>query len=265
MPSLHEILSQFTAGINRTSEDILLHIKQTPKLSEKDHFSIYQNSIQGGLQNALIKLFPVCHKLVGNDFFVAMANAYIHSHISKSPDIADYGKHFAKCISEFSPANVLPYLSDVARLEWAWHIAFYARNSGNLDFKKLAECYTNKGEKIIFSLPPNSTLLLSPYPIHLIWKVNQEDYTGEPTVTLENDRKFYLFIWRKNLEMHIDVLTKNEWSILQWIQDKIPLNKLCHNITHSLNDTSLTELLPHLVRKGWIAGFDILTREETAQ
>jgi hypothetical protein len=72
------------------------------------------------LTEALKDAFPAVHRIVGPEFFQAMARAYIVLEPPRSPILLDYGAGFPDFIGEFEPAAVLPYLADVARIERAW-------------------------------------------------------------------------------------------------------------------------------------------------
>ncbi len=63
-------------------------------------------------------IYPVCCQLVGEIFFNATALSFINQCPCLSPDLGDYGKQFPDFIANFEPVKHLPYLSDVAHLEW---------------------------------------------------------------------------------------------------------------------------------------------------
>lgn len=255
MLSLYEFQKQFVDGLNNSSDAILCRIKINSDLSEKEHLAIYQNSIFGALQKTLQEVYPVCNKLVGDEFFIAMINIYIENNISCSPDLADYGAEFSDFITTFKAAKSLPYLADVARLEWAWHRIQSVVVKQRLDFEKLAACYATLGEKIIFSLPENSFLFESIYPIHRIWEICQGSHNGHSLV-LPNNMKFYFLVWRKESTMHIDILTPIEWQFLKYIQAGLTLGEI-YLQTKEIHEINLEEILPNIVANGWLADFTI--------
>jgi len=256
MLSLRDLQIQFAKALNNQDSQVLSCIHETSRLTPEGHLHIYKSNIFGALQKVLKEIYPVCHKLVGEDFFLYLMNAYIEKNISVSHDLGNYGGIVADFIADFEPAKSLPYLPDVARLEWAWHKQFTARNSPGMDFHKLAECYTDCGEKIIFSLPLDSILLCSSFPIHRIWEVNQVDYKGDQTVILTPNTYYYL-VWRKNLEMRIDILDPLEWQVLQWVNAAQAFGTICERLNENMPDTDIAILMPRLVECGWLAGFTV--------
>lgn len=257
MQSLQDIQQSFADGLNAKSDSILACIQPSEKLAECEHFNIYKSSTAGALQRALINTFPVCQKLVGDDFFIVMMNDYISKTISTSPDLGKYGSTFADFIQDYLPAKSLAYLPDVARLEWAWNAIYTSASAAPLDLQKLAECYETQAENIVFSLPPESSLISSPYPIHRIWEVNQNDYQGDETIQLRENEMYYLFIWRRELEMRVDLLDRAEWLTLSWMQANYNLHELCCKMDEEQLGLSLVDQLPLLIQRGWLTSFAV--------
>ncbi|WP_042298343.1 HvfC/BufC N-terminal domain-containing protein, partial [Paraburkholderia bannensis] len=79
-------------------------------------FGVYRNSVVRGLVEALRAAFPVVCRLVGDEFFTAMAHAYAVFEPPQTPVMLAYGATFPDFIATFEPALSVPYLSDVARL-----------------------------------------------------------------------------------------------------------------------------------------------------
>jgi len=233
MPTLFESQKQFITSLN----------------TEKNETIIYLNSIIGSLQKTLKEIYPVCEKLVGEDFFLAMTKNYIAITPSLSPDLADYGESFANFIEYFQPAKSLPYLADVTRLEWAIHRVFGASESGRIELQQLAARFAESGEELLFSLPNNSFLLTSPYPIYTIWQMNQNNSSDLETLYLSDTQQItYLFVWRCDLEIQIDVLDFAEWQMLSLIQSGLTLGEI--------SDKTTLEILPDIIKRGWICSFN---------
>ncbi len=83
-------------------------------------FAVYRNNVVVGLAAVLKAAFPAVCRIVGDEFFAAMARIYVSREPPGSPIMLDYGAGFADFVGGFEPAAGLPYLRDVARLERAW-------------------------------------------------------------------------------------------------------------------------------------------------
>ena len=123
---------------------------------------------------------------------------------------------------------------------------FYRYKS--IDFQQLAEHFAESSEKVIFTLAPGSFLLHSSYPIHRIWQMNQDNYTGNAIINLADEtNSVYLLIWRQNLTTQMDELTFEEWKMLSGIQDGLTLGEI--------NSKGNLDILPLMFKRGWIADF----------
>lgn len=85
----------------------------------ESRLKVYRNNTFSNLRAALADVYPVILRLVGEDFFKHAATHFIRAHPSTSGDLNDYGGGFGEFLAAFPPAAELPYLCDVARLEWA--------------------------------------------------------------------------------------------------------------------------------------------------
>jgi len=218
----------------------------TPKLTTDTQISIYSNSINNNLINALSNIYPVCEKLVGNNFFYVIASEYIKNYPSASPDLADYGKHFSQYLSLKHTINSVPYLPDIAKLEWAYHRAFHAKNELQLNMDILAKYTAEQLTSCIFSLPESHVLLTSNYPVDEIWKINQTENVDELAL---NYKPVYLYLFRKQHEIHIDKINKIEFMYLQKINSHQPFLNICEHFSETAD---MSALLVKSLQLGWI-------------
>lgn len=255
---LRELERQFFDGLfgSSAAPSILHSIDESGGRSAKDAFAVYRGSVYGSLTAALAAIYPVCRKLVGQRFFDAMADRFITTTRSQSPDLTDYGDNLADFIAAFAPAASLPYLADVARLEWAWHRAFNATDAPRLNVPALGEVDEAQREQIVFSLPEGSALVESAYPIHRIWEVNQDDFDGEASVELE-EGGIKLLVWRQELDMQVDVIDAPEWFILSGINDAMMFGELCSRFHMQFSETDVGTIFSNVIQRGWLASFHV--------
>ncbi len=81
--------------------------------------AVHRNNVVVSLVDALADTFPVTQQLVGEDFFRAMARVFVQHSPPTSPVMVFYGEALPDFIAGFGPAQALPCLSDMARLEMA--------------------------------------------------------------------------------------------------------------------------------------------------
>ena len=156
MPSLPELQREFGAA--------LLDAGGPPRMA------VYRGNVFGNWSAALGGAYPVVRKIVGAQFFNAMARDYARAHPSQSGDLHEYGAQLAGFLEAYVHTQDLPYLPDVARVEWLAHRAYYAPDAAAFDFSRPTEV----------RLAPACALLESDWPLARIWEAHQEG--GDPAL-----------------------------------------------------------------------------------
>ena len=165
-------------------------------------FGVYRNNVAVGLIGALASRFPAAEKIVGEEFFAAMAHEFIRQHPPQSPLLLAYGDDFADFVESFEPAREIPYLPDVIRLEAARGKAYHAADATPLDAALLATVEPEGLAHLGFVPHPSASIIRSAFPAVTIWAINVgeieltdiDDWTGEdalvvrPQMTVEVHR-----------------------------------------------------------------------------
>lgn len=133
-------------------------------------FAVYRNNVQHSLTRALAAQFPVVEALVGLEFFTAMARVFIASAPPRSPVLLQWGNAFAGFLEQFPPVVHLPYLPDVARLEYDHAQACHAADAPPVTPKLL--CVPDPTE-LRLVLHPSVRLFASAHPAVQIWQAHQ--------------------------------------------------------------------------------------------
>jgi len=140
-------------------------------------FAVYRNNVAVSLTDALKTAFPVIHKLVGDEFFSAMAGVYLRLHPPKSPLLMFYGDEMPTFLERFEPVKHLPYLPDVARVELAMRQSYHAKDAKAVDPGLLED---PKLMALHVTLAPAVQILRSRFPIFGIWQANMIDGAPQP-------------------------------------------------------------------------------------
>jgi hypothetical protein len=134
-------------------------------------FGVYRNNVYAGLIDVLAGRFPVVARLVGEEFFRAMARSYVEREPPSSAVLLRYGAGFADFIAGFSPAATVPYLADMAALEWLRHSAYHAGDAVPLPLEALASA-ADRAADAVLALHPSLGVVRSSYPIVSIYELN---------------------------------------------------------------------------------------------
>ncbi|AQR68191.1 DUF2063 domain-containing protein [Janthinobacterium sp. LM6] len=137
-------------------------------------FALYRGNLSATWRRTLAHAYPVVLALVGEEFLGGLARAYGRQYPSDSADLNQFGARFADFLTTFPHVADLPYLPDMARLEWAVHLAHYADDAQGLAPEVLAALHPDQLEARRFSLHPACALLASHWQVAALWQAHQE-------------------------------------------------------------------------------------------
>jgi Putative DNA-binding domain len=148
-------------------------------------FSVYRNNVASSLTRALEAAFPTVRKLVGDEFFAAMAVVFLRAHPPTSRMLMLYGAEFPAFLEGFPPVGHLGYLPDVARLDQAMRESYHAADAQALGDEAFQRLIAADIAGLRLTLAPSLRLLRSRWPVVSIWVANHE--SGLPPRAVAED------------------------------------------------------------------------------
>jgi uncharacterized protein len=149
----------------------------TPRLAAR--LAVYRGNLAGSWARALGAAFPVCARLVGDDFFTALAREYGARHPAEDADLNAFGAAFPGFLAGFPHVADLPYLPDMARLEWLLHRAYYAADAAPLEAAALASIAPEAFEECRLAPHPAAAVFASRWAVVPLWHAHQPE-SGVP-------------------------------------------------------------------------------------
>jgi hypothetical protein len=219
---------------------------------------IYRRNVAENLHGALAATYPVVRRLVGRAFFREAARRFARASPSASGDLNGFGEEFAPFLRGDAHARSLPYLADVARLEWACHECYRAPEVEPFDFAALARVAPQRHGEIRFAVHPSVRLLESPYPIEALWEANQPDRDGSPGRDVGPDR---LLVHREDHHVRVRRVERAEWLFLTRIAGGATLASACEGFSEIESESLLGATLARHVGEGVFSGFALATGE----
>lgn len=248
MPSLLELQRSLGTALadGSQSERIVPLVRGEPRTA-LERLAVYRGNVTGSSAKALANAYPVVRAIVGEEFFDGLAREYARAHPATSGDLNEYGGQLAEFVAAFVHTQDLPYLPDVARMEWVAHRAYYAADAAPLDPARLAAVPEADYAELRPTLAPACALFASPWPLARIWTVHQDDYAGEFEVDLDSgpDR---ILIHRPRWRAVVQSLALGEYRFLGCALEGEPLG---HALAAALAEDPAFDLPAALAR--WVA------------
>jgi hypothetical protein len=219
-------------------------------------FGVYRNNVAVGLASALRNRFPAVEKIVGEEFFAAMARVFVTEQPPRSPVLAGYGDDFPAFIATFEPARDLSYLADVARLESARTRAYHAADAMPLGADHFATLDSRLVGDIRIEMHPSTEIVRSPHPIVTIWAMNSGEREPAP---IENWRGEDALVVRPHLEVEVRALPRGGAAFLLALAAGRRLAEAAEAALADDSEFDLTSNLAGLIGSGLARG--IVLRE----
>lgn len=196
-PALHELQSAFLAALFDDEVPGLLDSIAGNGLAPEARLRIYRRSCNEIQTAALRTSYPAVLALVGRDWFDQAAQRYRSRYPSHSGNLQGFGAHFADYLEPIPAGRTLPYLADVARLEWLRQQTILAADSQALTFDNFMTCLDGAGESLRVGLRACVHLLSSQHPVLTIWRFALDPH-GDLAL---DDQGENVLLWREDGEV----------------------------------------------------------------
>jgi hypothetical protein len=193
--ALRDLQAAFAAHIVGADRADLVATVAGDTIPAAARLDVYRHHVFASLGAALAATFPTVQALVGPNFFRGLARAFVGHALPAQPVLAEYGADFADFITGHDAARDLPYLADVARLDWALNLAFHAPAGGRLRAADLGAVPAERLPSMSIALAAGAALINSPYPLDRIWETSQPGAASE-TVDLNSGASHLLVLRR---------------------------------------------------------------------
>lgn len=223
-------------------------------------FAVYRNNVVHSLVAVLADSFPVVQQLVGDEFFGAMARLYLVDHPPESALMHRYGAGLPAWIADFEPATALPYLADIARLEWSRLCAFHAADAEPVGIQALIELM-KEPERLAstwLALHPSLAVVRSAHPVVSLWSAHQQDdATRDAQLSvLGMDSAETALVFRDPSDDALVLgLQDADAELTADIAASVPLGA----VQHAHPQADLTRVLTLLLRHGLVTGVGTLS------
>ena len=177
MPALRELQNDFAAALFTDREAWQRLCAHCAPTRREQGIAAYRRGVMANLANAVCSTYPVIESIVGKDFLYEAALGYAAKTPSQSGDLNAFGADFDRFLAIYAPT--LPYLPDIARLEWLIQTVYSAEDAPPQDFSLLTATPTEAWGGLCLRLDAAHAILRSQWPVVQIWEINQVGYTGD--------------------------------------------------------------------------------------
>ncbi len=223
-------------------------------------FSVYRNNVVVGLTESLRSNFPILARILGEVSFGSLVRIYVAQEPPVSPVLIDYGDGFAAFVEGFQPLAHLPWLADVARLEWAWLMSYHAAEATPLGAEALGSIPPEAAGSAVFALHPSLQLVRSRFPVHTVWSMNAEYRELGPVDFAAGGED--ILILRPDAEVSVRLLPAGAYEFVSALRDGHPLAEAAVTALAAATTFDLATHVRELILAGAIVGYHLTSADQ---
>ena len=175
----------------------------------------YRTNARALAGRALQSAFPVVAALMG-DGFALMACEFWRCHPPERGDLAWWGGALPDFLAHDTQLADVPYLADVARVEWALHRSASAPDAGQ-DFASFALLGQHPPDAVTLLLAPGTALCQSRWPVVSLIAAHLQHEPAMDTVAARVQARLgeTALVWRHGLRPRVAACTGAEAALVQ--------------------------------------------------
>lgn len=206
--------------------------------------AIFRNTFLSSCVETLMRRFPSCVTVLGNDFFHEIARQYVEQNTPRSKVLADYGETMPAFLEQALEEQNLGYVANLAELDNMWNQVYFAAQDTIPNEQDLARWMENI-DSISLTLSASTSLVVTQWRVSEVWSALK---SGELTEQCEiTPDKEYILMWRdtEGLILHHS-LAHEEWLFISNIQQGRSLTEAAEEAS-KINDVDISAIFSQLI------------------
>ena len=212
-------------------------IVDSPPLAVADRLAIYADGYRARLIEALDDTYPLLHRLLGDEDFMALGEAFVAAHPSVHRSIRWYGRELAEFLAHTPPHAGQPILAELAQLEWTLAEVFDAPNAEPVSRAAFATIDPAAWSELRFQFHPSLRRLHLRWNAAAAWKaLNSEDTPPHPECS---EHAVPWLLWRQDLQNYFRSLGADEAVALDCALEGHSFGEMCQAMTECLPEEEI--------------------------
>ena len=228
-----EFQSDVSVALTDSKASCPAQVRQQGADSQSRRFNIYRNNRAVSLIESLKATFPAVNKLVGDEYFSAVARNFIDVHPPQSAVMAEYGGEFGEFIRQSPNAKNIPYVADLAALEWARLQSYHSSDAEILPLDTLlSKAQPSQYDSLVFSVLPSLYQLSSRWPVGSLWsEITSPAAQTADKPAFDMNVSEHIVVLRREYEVFVQVLPESGAMLLERLKRGDSLQEAVSSVT----------------------------------
>jgi hypothetical protein len=221
----------------------------------------YRANAGAAAERALASTYPVLRALVGGASFAGLVRAYWRARPPARGDLAWLGVGLPDFVADDRQLADVPWLADVARLEWLLACAEGAADAPGSAAQHLASLQVlseHDPRGLHIALAPGAAVLRSAWPVASVWRAHRPDADpgafDEARALVAARTGEIAFVWRPEWAARVDVVDETSACFLQALVEGRSLASALAHATRADAAWAFDAWLARAIGAGWLAG-----------
>lgn len=254
MTSLRELQAAFAGAVTGArSTEALEPLVGGPRSRTPDRIAVYAAAYFSRLHDVLREDYPKVAAALGYEFQPTVRN-YLRAHASDHPSLRHFGRHLPNFLAHGPPAAVLPWLADLASLEWARVEAFDAADRRAMTLQDLQAVPAEAWPELRLELVDSARILTLSWAVDETWLALDQDGTARA-----KPRPTTLVVWRNGFVVRHRVCSGSEARAIGRVERLARFADVCDAFSRPENDDvaqaaeQAFRTLQQWIVDGWVA------------
>jgi Putative DNA-binding domain len=236
-------------------------LRDTPA-GAKRGLQAYRTNAGALAERALGAAFPTVAQLVGDESFAALARALWSAQPPERGDLAQWGQALPAFIGAAAQLAEEPYLTDVARLDWAVHHAEQAAD-GAPEVIGLPRLADTEPHGLRLQLDSALAVLVSAHPVATIWQAHRQSRVDRFDAVREAFARGageQALVWRDGCKAQVTAVAE---STARFMQAALDGHSLGHALDLAGTGFDFEAWLLAALQQGWLGSVEFRCLERS--
>ncbi len=257
MPSLRAVQRRLAAEIRGNAagtpvpdDGFAGSLRLPPGTDPDSRLAVYRDGYPARIFEALEDAYPAIATICGDGSFTRLARRYLQGCDLSATSLNGIGEHFPTYCTRDELSTQLPFLSDLAHVEWAALRALHSTEQPPVDPTLFAAWNMEDWERVVLSFQPSTTLVRSDWPIHDLWQARD---TPRDDIDIDlTDRAQDVLLYRRDYEVECRLLTRHESIALDSLLSGSTLGRTMETLAENDPGTDTSQMFGQWLATGLI-------------
>lgn len=208
-----------TAGSSGGSVRLSASGSQSPE----DGLRVYQGGYGTRVYEALKEVYIAVEHVVGHDYFMNLSLEFAKAYPSTQFNLGQVGMCFDYFLKQHPVSGKLPFVSDLATLEWQINSAFHAFKADGLKPEDLQTVDPEQFGRLSFGFQQWVSVMASAWPVFEVWKARTTPVKEIDIQIADNPQN--VLVYRNDLQVVCETISLPQYRVLKSLLEGVALEE----------------------------------------